>query len=245
MNSAVAIAALALSGAAHAQSFTTVFGPNGGVGDAVPDSAVLNGLESFTTFGGANNNIGPQAGSPNTGEVLFFQIGPFYVGGAGPATSNPLSAQGLSNLGAPVSNNNAYGVLGTGRSDIIFDQGAVESVTLQVRGTADGLTTGSSPNNSFGGVQDLADASGTVLIWTELGLQATVNNVSLDDFQTLEFDISALAGDSITRISLINDGPFNSGIVLGELTVGVVPSPGAAAVIGLGAFVAGRRRRGH
>ena len=237
-----AIVALAITGGAQAQSYTTVFGPNGGVGNAVPDSSVLNGLEAFTTFGGSNGPNDLLGGTANTGEVLFFQIGAFYVGGAGPASGNPLSAQGFNNIGN-VSNNNAYGVLGAGRSDITFDQGTVESLVLQIRGTETGGTTGSSPSNSFGGVQDLADANATLLIYTDQGLQATISTIDNSAFQTVSLDVSSLVGDSITRISLINEGPFNSAIVLGELTVGVIPTPGAAAVLGLGGLLAIRRRR--
>jgi len=242
-----AIAALTLAAAAAtpalAQSFTTVFGPNTPVGDRLPDAAALNGMDAFTTFGADNRDIDLLGGTPNVGEVLLFQIGSFYVGGAGPATNNPLSAQGLNNLGGPIVNNRAYGVLGEGRSDIVFDAGVVDSITLQVRGTQAGDTTGSSPNNSFGGVQDLADANATVLVYTNLGLQATINGIDNTDFQTISLDTGSLAGDSITRISLINQGEFNSAVVLGELTVGVVPTPGAAAVLALGGLAATRRRR--
>ncbi|MEL6740805.1 MAG: hypothetical protein AAFP26_09140, partial [Planctomycetota bacterium] len=56
-------------------------------------------------------------------------------------------------------------------------------------------------------------------------------------------DIGSFEGDSITRISLINEGPFNSAIVLGELTVGVMPTPGAAVLLGMGLLITLRRPR--
>ena len=73
---------------ALATSFTTIFGPGGTAGPppgAPPSSSVLNGFDAFTQFNG--------------GGILFFQNGNFYVGGAGPASGNPLSAQGLANFG--------------------------------------------------------------------------------------------------------------------------------------------------
>lgn len=242
---AAGIAALTAGAVAQGQSFTTVFGPNGTVGVVAPDAAVLNGLDEFTTFGGINSSGGGAAfaGTANAGQTLFFQVGPLYVGGAGPAASNPLSSQGLTNLGGVVSNNRAYGVIGQGRSDITFTPGVVDSVILQVRGTAVGQTTGTNPLTNFGGVPTaLADATGTLLVWTELGLEATLQ-VSNFDFQLFTLDSSDFLGDSITRISLVNTGPSNSAIVLGELTVGLVPTPGAAGLLALGGLAAARRRR--
>ena len=51
-------------------------------------------------------------------------------------SANPLSAQGLANLGGvPQVNNRAFGVAGPGQADINFTPGFVEEVILQVRGT--------------------------------------------------------------------------------------------------------------
>ncbi|MEM9082968.1 MAG: hypothetical protein AAGB34_05165 [Planctomycetota bacterium] len=247
IRSAITIAMLAGTAATtSAQLFTTVFGSGGTIGAATPDASVLNGLDQFTTFGQQSNGTELFANSTNEGEVLFFQIGALYVGGAGPATSNPLSSQGFTNLGAPVANNRVYGVIGEGRSDIVFEPSAfVTSVTLQTRGTAEGLVTGSNPINSFGGSTTLADADATILIWTNLGVQSSFSASNLD-FEETTLDIAALPGDFITRISLINEGPDNSAVLLGELTVNAsgIPSPGAALPLAAtGALVMARRRR--
>ena len=103
-----AIAASAIT-TASGQSVTTVFGPGGTIGAATPDAEVLGEVARFSQFGGTNGAMDLFGGTANTGEVLFFAFGPAYVGGAGPASSNPLSAQGLENLGGPVANNRAYG----------------------------------------------------------------------------------------------------------------------------------------
>ncbi|MEO1510732.1 MAG: hypothetical protein AAFU70_01540, partial [Planctomycetota bacterium] len=231
--------------AASAAAQTTVFGPGGTVGAGVPDAAVLNGLEAFTRFGEQNSADQPFGNTANSGETLFFAFGPLYVGGAGPASSNPLSSAGLSNLGAPVANNRAYGVIGEGRSDINFDPQSVISVTVQVRGTDSSQSAGGNPGNNFGGAQQLADANATLLIWTELGFQTSIQ-VANADFQEITVTASDFLSDNITRIALINEGPSNSAIVLGELTVVTdpnIPAPGAAAVLGLGGLAVARRRR--
>lgn len=241
---AVAIATVGIGALAASASttFTTVFGPGGDAGLNVPDSSVLNGIDSIATFGAANNNVGPFANSANVGETLFFQIGPLYVGGAGPASSNPLSAQGEANLGGPVSNNRAYGVIGAGRSDITFESGSVTDIFLQARGTADGQTTGTNPGTNFGGVPtDLVDAAGTLLVWTEFGVEATLQ-VSNDDFQVFSLSAADFLGDSITRVSIINEGASNSAVLLGELTT--IPAPGVIGLAGMAALAGTRRRRG-
>ncbi|MEM8836307.1 MAG: hypothetical protein AAGD00_10870 [Planctomycetota bacterium] len=244
MRVAVASATVGIGalGASAATTFTTVFGPGGDAGLLVPESSVLNGIDSIATFGAANNAVGPLAGSANVGETLFFQVGPLYVGGAGPASSNPLSAQGEANLGGAVANNRAYGVIGEGRSDITFASGSVTDIFLQVRGTADGQTTGTNPGTNFGGVPtDLADAAGTLLVWTEFGVEATLQ-VSNDDYQLFSLSAADFLGDSITRVSIINQGPANSVVALGELTT--IPAPGALGVAALAGVAAVRRRRG-
>jgi len=234
----------ALASVVSAQSFSTVFGPGGDAGLIVPDAGILNGIDSVATFGAANNGTGLFANTPNVGATFFAQIGAFYVGGAGAATNNPLSAQGLVNFGGVVVNNRAYGVINAGRSDITFTAGEVDELTIQVRGSANGQTTGTNPGTSFGGIPtSLFDAAGTVLVWTELGVEATLD-ISNADYQTFTLNASDFLGDSIIRLSLINEGPVDSVVLLGELTTTLVPAPGTvgfAASLGLAGMA--RRRR--
>ncbi len=237
----VAVAAFLLLLAGPGQALTTVFGPGGTVGAAVPDSAVLGGLDAFTTFGGPNGSREPLGGTANVGQTLFFANGGFYVGfnsGANP----PSDASGLP---AAIGNNRGYGVIGTGRSDIVFAAGSTTQLLLQVRGTSSGGSTGGNPNVNpeLGPGAAFSDAMATVLIYTELGLELTAT-VSNTGFETLSIDVAALGGESIRRLSLINQGDASSAIVLGELTA--IPEPGTALLTGLGLAGlsrAGRRRR--
>ena len=223
-------------------SATTVFGPGGDAGLAVPGADILGAISGVATFGETNSGTGAFAGTANAGETLFFQIGGFYVGGAGGATSNPLSPDGFANTGGTIANNRAYGVIGSGRSDINFVPGLFDEITVQVRGSETGMVTGSNPATSFGGVPtNLADADGSILIWTELGLEAVLD-VSNTGYSTFSINASDLLGDSIVRLSLVNDGPADSVVALGELTL-TVPAPGAASLAGLGLTLAMRRRR--
>ncbi len=221
--------ALVLAQPALAVPITTLFGPGGPSGPGIqPDASVLNGLEAVTTFGGPNLATGVLGGTPNAGEVLFFAAGPFYIANAGGPSSNGITS----------GNNRAYGVTGSGRSDIFFDPGTVSSVLLQLRGTNAG-SVANAPSTSFPGGTTFADAVGTVLVYTNLGLQLTLS-ISNTAFETLSLELGAtfgsetLDGDSISRISLINQGPSNSAVVLGELTADVVPEPGLALLMGVG-----------
>ncbi|MEQ9616844.1 MAG: hypothetical protein RLN60_02290 [Phycisphaerales bacterium] len=68
-------------------SVTTVFGPSISAGQSAPDGAVLGALADLTSFGDTNSATGDVAGAANVGQTHFFQIGGFYVGGAGPGNS--------------------------------------------------------------------------------------------------------------------------------------------------------------
>ncbi|MEO0475069.1 MAG: PEP-CTERM sorting domain-containing protein [Planctomycetota bacterium] len=221
----VILAGLLAWQADQAQAQEVTFSTNflGGTPGSQPSDASLNGLEDFTQFGGPNSASELFASTPNIGEVLFVQVGPYYVGG-----------------------NRAYGFAGEGRSDITFTPGVVRGVELQVRGSSSSDTSG--PNSfTIPGSTPFQDSDVTVLIWSELGLELTVDNVSNDAFQTIALDITnpAFDGDSITRVSLINEGPDNSIVDLGLLTVTAVPEPSSLALLGLGAAVMLRRRRSH
>ena len=229
LSAVILFSVLALSGhtaLAASLSFTTIFGPNTTPG-AAPDPSALNGLDAFTQFDG--------------GETLFFQNGQFYVGGAGPASANPLSAQGLENFGGAVQvNNRAFGVAGAGTANINFTPGLIKEVTLQVRGTEEGFAVGpTAMGTTFDNNTPLENAIGTLLIFTELGLQAT-GSIENADYAPLTltpggtFAGQTLNGSSITQIALINEGPQNSAIALGELTVEVVPEPSTLLLLGTG-----------
>lgn len=215
------------SAATGTTSVTTIFGPGSTIG-AQPDASVLGGLEAVANFGGPNLDRDLLGGTPNIGETLFIQSGTYYVGNA----INPTSA------GSTSGNNRAYGFFGTGRSDITFTPGSVVDITLQARGSSGGNPVG--PNSvSLPPGSVLEDADATLLVYTQLGLQLSLE-LPNSGFQTLALtlgtiiDGQTLLGDSISRISLINEGPANSGIFLGEITAQVVPEPGTALLFGLG-----------
>ena len=218
---------LLLTSGASAAPITTIFGPGGPIG-VQPGPDVLNGLESVATFGGPNGATDLLGGTPNRGETLFIQAGSYYVGNA----LNPTSA------GSTAGNNRAYGFFGEGRSDITFTPGTVGQITLQVRGSSGGNPVG--PNSvSVPPGTVLADADATLLVYTQLGLQLQLE-VPNASFQTIDLvlgsviDGQTLSGDSIRRISLVNQGPIYSGVFLGEITALVVPEPGTALLMGLG-----------
>ncbi|MDH3770882.1 MAG: PEP-CTERM sorting domain-containing protein [Nitrospirota bacterium] len=215
---------------ALATSFTTIFGP-GGVAGNPPDPSVLNGMDAFTQFNG--------------GEILFFQNGNFYVGGAGPAAGNPLSAQGLANFGGTNQvNNRAFGVAESGNADITFTPGIVEEVIVQVRGTADGFSIGhTAPGTTFPNNTLLVDAAGTLQVFTDLGLQATLP-IANADYAPLTLQLGGmLNGSSFTQLTLSNNsGPEEfSAITLGELTVetAAVAVPESSTVLLFGSGMVG------
>lgn len=206
---------------ALATSFTTILGP-GGVAGNPPDPSVLNRMDAFTQFNG--------------GGILFFQNGNFYVGGAGPAAGNPLSAQGLANFGGAAQvNNRAFGVAGPGTANITFTPGIVEEVILQVRGTADGFSVGpTAPGTTFPINTPLVDAAGILQVFTDLGLQSTIP-IANADYAPLTLQLGGnINGSSFTQLTLSNTGSATSAITLGELTVAAVPDPPTVLLFGSG-----------
>ena len=206
---------------ALATSFTTIFGPSTTPG-APPDPAVLNGLDGFTTFTG--------------GETLFFQNGQFYVGGLGPASANPLSAQGLANFGGAAQvNNRAFGVAGPGTANINFTPGIVQEIILQVRGTQDIFSVGpTAMGTTFPNNTPLANAVGSLQVFTDLGLQTTIP-IANADYAPLTLQLGGgINGSSFTQLALSNNGPEFSAVSLGELTVEAVPEPSAVLLFGSG-----------
>lgn len=206
---------------ALATSFTTIFGP-GGVAGNPPDPSVLNGMDTFTQFNG--------------GEILFFQNGNFYVGGAGPAAGNPLSAQVLASLGGPQVNNRSFGVAGPDAANIFFTSGIVQEVILQVRGTTDAFSIGpTAPGTTFPNNTPLGDAFGVLQVFTDLGLQAT-GPIPNADYTPLTlasggtFNGQTINGGSITQLSLINARTANSAVT----PVAVVPKPTTVLLFGSG-----------
>ena len=222
-----ALLSLLVASVATATTVTTIFGPGGPIG-VQPGPGVLNGLESVATFGGPNLDAHLLGGTPNVGETIFIQTGSYYVGNS----INPTSS------GSTSGNNRAYGFFGTGRSDITFTPGSVVDITLQVRGASGGNSVGANSVSLPPGTI-LQDSVATLLVYTQLGLQLQLA-VPNSGFQQLSLtlgtviDGQTLSGDSIRRLSLINEGPANSGFFLGEITATVVPEPGTAILMGLG-----------
>ena len=167
-------------------------------------------------------------------------------------------------------NNRIFGVFGLGRSDIEFDTGVVTDVFLQAGVTTEGLNVGT--NAAFG--QSLPEGSalgngdGTLLVFTDLGLQATVNlqdstgSFAVPDLAAINQDLSfsigqtladgqVINGSSITRLSIINTSTeLNSAAFLSELSVTTaiaapvaVPEPSSLALLGLGCMTLMTRRR--
>ncbi|MEO0965325.1 MAG: PEP-CTERM sorting domain-containing protein [Planctomycetota bacterium] len=211
---------------ASAGSLTTIFAGQIPGGLPAADGSDLDDLLGFTDFAADNLGNEPAAfdNTPNLGEVLFIQNVPYYVSG---------STRG-------------YGFAGPGRADITFTPGVVTALELEVRGSQSGDSVGpTAPNTTLPNSTPLADSDLTVLVWSELGIEFEFSPISNSGFQTLSIDISDLAflGESITRISLINEGPADSLADIGRLSVEVVPEPASAALIAMGLTVLARRRR--
>ncbi|MEM6551059.1 MAG: hypothetical protein AAF750_02795 [Planctomycetota bacterium] len=195
-------------------------------GQPVPDGGDLDAILGFTQFGGPNTGSTVEAfdGDPNLGEILFIQNGGFYVGG-----------------------NRGYGFFGEGRSDITFTPGVVSAVSLEVRGSEPDDSVGpTAPGTSLPNSTALDTSDITVLIWSEFGVQSSVD-IGNEAFETVSLDVSALGflGESITRISLINNSGVGSTAIadIGLLSVTVIPEPASASLIALGLPVLLKRRR--
>ena len=195
---------------------TTVFGPSSdtsGVG-AAPGDDVLGPVFADSDF-------------DFDGEILFFQNGAYYVGGAGPASGNPLSPEGLANLGAPVGSNRAFGYAGAGCATIDISAFAVDSVVIQARGTSSADSVGpTAGGTTFPNSTPLADADVTLRVSSSfLGfrlffLPGRSVRVSNDGYGTYRFDAPFLGLlTSITEVELCNGAGGQSAAVMGEFTV--------------------------
>ena len=195
---------------------TTVFGPSGDFADVglAPGDAVLGPVLADSDF-------------DFDGEILFFQNGAYYVGGAGPSAGNPLSSEGLANLGAPVGNNRAFGYAGAGCATIDISAFAVDSVVIQARGTNSADNIGpTAPSTTFPNGAAFADADVTLRVSSSfLGfrlffLPGRSVSVSNTGFETFRFDAPFLGLlTSITEVELCNGAGGNSAAVMGEFTV--------------------------
>lgn len=224
-----AITTAAATVTVEASTLSTVFSP------ATPGTQPADGnglspeLAALTQFGVPNggSTIEEFDGEPNLGSIAFVQSGPYYVEG-----------------------NRAYGFAGTGRSDITFTPGTVLAVELEVRGSNSADSAGPS-SFTVPGNAAFDDSDVSLLIWSDLGVQSVTQDISNDGFQTVSLDVSALgfAGESITRISLINGSESsavaaNALALIGRLSVTLVPEPGGALLLGtLGTLASTIRRR--
>ena len=132
-------------------------------------------------------------------------------------------------------NNRAFGVAGPGTANINFTPGIVEEVILQVRGTEDAFSVGgTAPGTTFANGTALQNANGTLNVFTDLGLQATIP-IANADYTPLTLQLGgSIAGNSFTQLSLTNTGPEFSAIALGELTVAAIPEPSTVLLLGSG-----------
>ncbi|MEM1213646.1 MAG: PEP-CTERM sorting domain-containing protein [Planctomycetota bacterium] len=210
-------AAAVLTAGVSAQTLATNFTGLPVGGQPVAYGTDLDTILTFTQFGG-----------PNTGTTTEAFDGTPNLGEVLFIQNGAFYVPG---------SNRGYGFFGPGRSDITFTPGFVSAVTLQVRGSEGGESANVGP-------LDTSDVS--VLIWSELGVQATFA-IGNDAFEEVALDVSALGflGESITRISLINADGVGSNAIgdIGLLSVTVIPEPSSAGLIALGLPVLLKRRR--
>ncbi|MEM0983912.1 MAG: hypothetical protein AAGI17_08180 [Planctomycetota bacterium] len=236
MQRVITLGVAALAGSASAQTvsvagifdeeFATRFndtGSNAVAGSIYAPNASQNAIGQIADFSGASGGV---FNSNVTAAVAFIQNGPYYL-------QNP----------------NSLAFAGPGRYDIAFSVG-IETVSLAVRGTEAGDTAG--PNGAFPFTTAdgaFADASGTVWALDINGdfIAGSATNIVNGDLQgpnaidEINFD-AAILGETIWGLAFVNATPdANSGIFIGGLGV-TTPTPGAAAILGLGGVMASRRR---
>ena len=197
---------------------TTVFGPPpAGAGPDIglpPGAGVLGPVLADSDF-------------DFDGEILFFQNGEYYVGGAAPAAGQPLSPEGLENLGGPVGSNRAFGYAGEGCATIDFSSFAVDSVVIQARGTdsADSVG-GTAPGTTFPNSTPFDDADVTLTVNSSIfgieffflpRLTASVSNTA---YGTYRFDAPFFGlFTSLGSVEICNANGGNSAALIGEFTV--------------------------
>lgn len=88
----------------------------------------------------------------------------------------------------------------------------------------------------------LADADATLLLYSDQGLELELG-IANAPFTEFSFDASDTDGDFITRIGIVNQGPANSAVVLGEISITPEPTSALLAFGPILGLVAARRRR--
>jgi len=210
-----ATAAVSISSVEDEQ-FSTIFDDTGG--PSVAGSIYAPSL--------AQNPIGSVATFSAKGAVAFLQAGEYYLAG----------------------NNVAWGFSGAQRADVVFAEG-VESVSIAARGTAAGDVVGSGAAFPFGPGETLSEADAFAWALDSFGnfipgSQTPIQNLSLRGSEIDEIDyLASDLGQSIYGVAFVQNADDSSaGVLVGGLGF-TVPTPGSAALLGLGGLAAARRRR--